>query len=96
MGIFNVQLFNQNLLGGANENFPLFKSPKRQISYVTGPLWTPPEEMEILKKGLGPKKYATLQQNDKYHLGCIPVSKEFFEKATNDIGFCVNKKLLNN
>ncbi|CDF00265.1 unknown [Clostridium sp. CAG:813] len=84
MGIFNVQLFNQNLLGGANENFPLFKSPKRQISYVTGPLWTPPEEMEILKKGLGPKKYATLQQNDKYHLGCIPVSKEFFEKAMND------------
>lgn len=75
MGIFNVQLFNQNLLGGANENFPLFKNPKRQISYVTGPLWTPPEEMEILKKGLGPKKYATLQQNDKYHLGCIPVSK---------------------
>ena len=50
MGIFNVQLFNQNLLGGANENFPLFKSPKRQISYVTGPLWTPPEEIEILKK----------------------------------------------
>ena len=84
MGIFNVQLFNQNLLGGANENFPLFKSPKRQISYVTGPLWTPPEEMEILKKGLGPKKYATLQQNDKYHLGCIPVSKEVFEKAMND------------
>lgn len=84
MGIFNVQLFNQNLLGGANENFPLFKNPKRQISYVTGPLWTPPEEMEILKKGLGPKKYATLQQNDKYHLGCIPVSKEFFEKAMKD------------
>ena len=84
MGIFNVQLFNQNLLGGANENFPLFKNPKRQISYVTGPLWTPPEEMEILKKGLGPKKYATLQQNDKYHLGCIQVSKEFFEKSMND------------
>lgn len=80
MGIFNVQLFNQNLLGGANENFPLFKNPKRQISYVTGPLWTPPEEMEILKKGLGPKKYATLQQNDKYHLGCIPVSKEFLKR----------------
>ena len=40
--------------------------------------------MEILKKGLGTKKYATLLQNDKYHLGCIPVSKEFFEKAMND------------
>ena len=50
MGIFNVQLFNQNLLGGANENFPLFKSPKRQISYVTGPLWTPPEEQLVLVK----------------------------------------------
>ncbi len=114
MGSLNVESYNQNLLGGANEYYPLFKNTKRKISPSLGPLWTPPEEMEEFEKGL--KKYATQpqksnkpvdfgknptpeeilkqikewdkkfqqEQQKKYYLGCIPVTKEFYEKAMKD------------
>lgn len=105
MEICNAETYNQHLLGGANEYYPLFKNTKRQIPTL-GPLWTPPSEKgfvtqppksnkpialgkhptqeEILKQIKEWNEKFQQEQQKKYYLGCIPVSKEFYEKAMKD------------